>query len=71
MEGRETYRIVAYPLCYGCHKRIDSNASIMATQKFLFPFHENCFYEYIEKFRRIAPAIEEGVQGEENARIAH
>ena len=69
MEERETE--VARPFCYGCHRRIDGNASIMANRRFVFPLHESCFYGYINEFRRKAPVLQERVQGEENARLAN
>ena len=70
MEGKEIE--TAHPFCYGCHSEIVGNLSIMATQRYVFPFHEGCFFGYIEEFSRKAPAAIQGeAQGEENARIAH
>lgn len=55
MENEEVN--IAYPFCYGCHERIDNNILMMRNQKFFFPFHESCFYKYIEEIRWKAPVI--------------
>ena len=65
MEGKEIE--TANPFCYGCHMQIDGNISMMATQRFMIPFHDDCFCGYIEEFRRIAPIIDGEVRGEGDA----
>ena len=54
---------VARPFCYGCHERVDGDLNVMASRRFVFPFHKDCFYKCLVEFRRKAPVIQSEARG--------
>ena len=43
---------VANPMCYECRHEITDNFQVMAGKRVIFYFHEKCFLEYLDKFRK-------------------